>query len=114
MSAELELVDWRRRGGELYAAVRGQDDPRRGHALWRDGRDELFRSHPQSPLPAGDPLSSSGVPDWPYDSGTQLKVPLVRGDRDVSLSVPSSEGTIPMTHLGRVHLPAPVDAVIDV
>ena len=58
---ELELIDWRRRVGELYAAVRDQDDPQRGHALWRDGRDELFRSHPQ-PLPSGDPLRSSGVP----------------------------------------------------
>jgi hypothetical protein len=111
---ELELIDWRRRVGELYAAVRDQDDPQRGHALWRDGRDELFRSHPQSPLPPGDPLRSSGVPYFPYDPQLRFDVPLVRGDRDVSLSVPSSEGTIPMTQLGRVHLPAPVDAAIDV
>ncbi len=111
---ELELIDWRRRVGELYAAVRDQDDPQRGHALWRDGRDELFRSHPQSPLPPGDPLRSSGVPYFPYDPRLRFDVPLLRGDRDVSLSVPSSEGTIPMTQLGRVHLPAPVDALIDV
>ena len=32
----------------------------------------------------------------------------------MSLSVPTSDGVIPMARLGRVHLPAPVDAVIDV
>jgi uncharacterized protein len=111
---QLELIDWRRRVGELYAAVRDQEGPQRGHALWRDGRDELFRSHPQSPLPPGDPLRSSGVPYWPYDPRLRFDVPLLRDDRDVSLSVPSSEGTIPMTQLGRVHLPAPVDAAVDV
>ena len=114
MSEALELTDWRRRVGELYAAVRAADDPQDGHALWRDGRDELFRSHPQSPLPPGDPLRRSGVPYWPYDPRLRFDVPLDPAGREVSLSVPSSEGTIPMTQLGRVHLPAPVDAVIDV
>ena len=110
---ELELTDWRRRVGELYAAVRAADDPQEGHALWQDGRDELFRSHPQSPLPPGDPLRSTGVPYWPYDPRFRFDVPLLPGDQD-DLDVPSSEGTIPMTKLGRVHLPAPVDAAIDV
>jgi hypothetical protein len=33
MSAELELASWRRMTSELYAAVRSEDDPRRGHVL---------------------------------------------------------------------------------
>ena len=114
MSEELELIDWRRRVGELYAAVRAADDPQKGHALWRDGRDELFRTHPQSPLSPGDPLRSTGVPYWPYDPRLRFDVPVEPAGQDASLSVPSSEGTIPMTRLGRVHLPAPVDAGIDV
>ena len=32
MSAELELTDWRRTVAELYAAVRAQPSPERGHA----------------------------------------------------------------------------------
>src|ERR1700730_124086 len=114
MSEALELTDWRRRVGELYAAVRAAEDPHDGHALWRDGRDELFRSHPQSPLPPGDPLRSTGVPYWPYDPRLRFDVPLEPADHKVSLPVPSSEGTIPMSLLGRVRLPAPVDAAIDV
>ena len=50
MSAELELASWRRMISELYAAVRAEDHPQSGHALWRRGRDELFRSRPQRPL----------------------------------------------------------------
>jgi uncharacterized protein len=46
----LELLDWKRRVFSLYAAVRALP-PEAGWALWRETRAELFRSHPQSPLP---------------------------------------------------------------
>ena len=49
-SAELELADWRRQVSELYASVRAEPDPERGHAVWRAGRGDLFVNHPQSPL----------------------------------------------------------------
>jgi uncharacterized protein (DUF1684 family) len=114
VSTELELTGWRRMVGELYAAVRAEDDPRRGHALWRHGRDELFRSHPQSPLLPGDPLRVTGLPYWPYDPQLRFDVPLLHAGQDLPVSVPTSEGATPMARLGRVHLPAPVDAVIDV
>ena len=114
MSTELELASWRRMVGELYAAVRAADDPQRGHERWRHGRDELFRSHPQSPLRPGDPLRGTGLPYWPYDPHLRFDVPLLQADRDMTVSVPTSEGLTPMTRLGRVHLPAPVDAAIDV
>jgi uncharacterized protein (DUF1684 family) len=113
VSAELELASWRRLVGELYAAVRAEDEPRRGHALWRRGRDELFRSHPQSPLPPGDPLRATGLPYWPYDPELRFDVPLVPAE-EMSLSVPASDGAIAMHRIGRAHLPAPLDAVIDV
>jgi hypothetical protein len=105
MSAELELTSWRRMVGELYAAVRGEEDPQHGHALWRHGRDDLFRSHPQSPLPPGDPLRMTGLPYWPYDSQLRFDVPLLPADRDMSLSVPTSEGAIAMARLGRLYCP---------
>jgi len=113
-NGELELTDWRRTVAELYAAVRAEQDPRRGHELWRRGRDELFRSHPQSPLPPGDPLRTTGVPYWAYDPGLRFELPLLPPDRELSLSVPTSDGVIPMDRIGCVRLPPPLDAVIDV
>ena len=114
MSTELELVSWRRMVSELYAAVRAEADPQLAHKLWRHGRDELFRTHPQSPLPPGDPLRATGLPYWPYDPALRWELPLLPAEREESRSVPSSDGTIPLVLVGSVRLPAPVDAAIDV
>lgn len=113
MSEELELVDWRRTVAALYAAVRAEDDPRRGHELWRRGRDELFRSHPQSPLPPGDPMRSTGVPYWPYDPELRFELPLLPAG-ELTLNVPTSEGVTAMERVGCLRLPPPLDAAIDV
>jgi len=109
----LELAGWRRAVAGLYAAVRAEDDPRRGHELWRQGRDELFREHPQSPLPPGDPLRAAGLPYWPYDPALRFELPLLPAE-ELSLDVPTSEGVTAMNRIGCVRLPAPLDAVIDV
>jgi uncharacterized protein (DUF1684 family) len=44
------LLDWRRRVHALYAEVRSCSGPAEGHARWRSGRNELFATHPQSPV----------------------------------------------------------------
>jgi len=62
----LELLDWKRRVFGLYAAVR-ELPPEAGWELWRETRDELFRSHRQSPLPADRRASFGGLEYWPYD-----------------------------------------------
>jgi hypothetical protein len=113
MSEELELVGWRRTMAGLYAAVRAEDDPRRGHELWRRGRDELFRGHPQSPLPPGDPMRATGVPYWPYDPELRFELPLLPAG-ELTLNVPTSEGVTAMDRVGCLRLPPPLDAVIDV
>jgi uncharacterized protein len=114
MSTELELASWRRMTSELYAAVRSENHPQHGHALWRRGRDELFRSHPQSPLPPGDPLRTTGLPYWPYDPQLRFEVPVLAADAEASRLVPSTDGPITMDRIGCVRLPGPVDAVLDV
>ena len=89
-SGELELTDYRRTVSELYAAVRAEDDPKQAHELWREGRDELFRSHPQSPLPPGDPLRTRAdatriqadlglVPSTPIERGLAAEALWARG-----------------------------------
>ena len=78
---QLELTDWRRRTAELFAAVRAESDPAAGHARWRTGRDELFRSHPQSPLLPDDPMRAAGLPYWPYDPDLRFEVAVERHRR---------------------------------
>ena len=69
---ELELLDWKRRISELYAEVRSTPDPRLAWRLWRDTRDELFRSHPQSPIPAEARDRLAPIPYFDYDPALRV------------------------------------------
>lgn len=115
-TAELELSDWRRRVGELYADVRATADPAAGHARWIDGRDELFRTHPQSPLGADHPLRVTGLPYWPYDPSLRFDLPVLPSrNRDRRLELPTGEnGSTMLTPVGRVELPHPIGAQVEV
>lgn len=111
---ELELAEWRRAVAELYASVRREADPAAAHRLWRTGRDSLFRTHPQSPLLADDPLRTAGVPYWPYDPDLRFALPLEPAEpRELALPTDGDSMT-GMRRIGRVRLPAPFDATLDV
>jgi uncharacterized protein len=115
VAAELELIDWRRRVAELYAQVRREIDPAVGHRVWRAGRDELFKWHPQSPLLPDDPLRATGIPYWPYDPRLRFVLALVPPDRDETLAVPTpGDGTIALRLAGHVTLPLTVPVRVDV
>ena len=68
----LALADWRRRVFELYRDVREDRDPEAAWRRWRAGRDELFRDHPQSPLPAGERAGFEGLPYFAYDPAARV------------------------------------------
>jgi hypothetical protein len=105
VSEQLQLTSWRRSVARLYADVRAQANPAEGHALWRTGRDELFRNHPQSPLTDDDPIRDTGVPYWPYNPDLRFTVALLPADEQ-HLTIPTStDGEIGMRRIGRVELP---------
>jgi uncharacterized protein len=115
MASQLELTGWRRQVGGLYTAVRAEPSPERGHALWRAGRDGLFRSHPQSPLPPGDPLRRTGLPCWPYDPALRFTLPLLPAPAPATLTLAAGDdGTAALDLVGRVELPSPLAATVDV
>ena len=114
-SGELELVDWRRRVAALYAALRAERDPARAHALWRRGRDELMREHPESPLLEDDELRRSGVPYWPYDSDLRFELALEPAREPATLTLHmGGTDTTSLRRVGVVMLPAPLNASLDV
>jgi uncharacterized protein (DUF1684 family) len=78
---ELELLDWKRRVFGLYAAVRAERDAARAVADWRSGRDALFASHPQSPLPAPGRAGFSGLPYFPFDPAARVTAELLPAER---------------------------------
>ena len=73
----LELTDWRRRVGDLYR-IRGDD----ALARFRAGRDELFRTHPQSPV-AGDARATfAGLEYFPGDPAFRLRAQVEEPEGD--------------------------------
>jgi len=65
--AYLDLVDWRRRVGDLYR-LSGPDALER----YRRGRDELFRSHPQSPIEPEERDSFAGLRYYEHDAAFRV------------------------------------------
>jgi uncharacterized protein len=68
----LTLLDYRRRVAELYAEIRASAEPPRVWRRWRQVRDELFATHPQSPIPEADRNDFSEVWYYDYDPGFRV------------------------------------------
>src|SRR5918911_5770144 len=75
----LELADWRRRIGTLYAEVRvlAASDPVAALEHWRSTREWLYRAHPQSPVPWAT-RSTFRARHFPHDPALRFEVPVLR------------------------------------
>ena len=103
----LELLDYRRRVSEMYRDVRSlrDRDPRGAHQLWRELRDELFRSHPQSALPPEKRAAFRGLAYRDYDPAFAFTAK-VRSVTHESYDVDTSTGgVIRFVRFGVVELP---------
>ncbi|SOC47439.1 hypothetical protein SAMN05660748_0820 [Blastococcus aggregatus] len=101
----LSLLDWRRRTAALYAATRSSADPEAGWRTWRDGRDELFATHPDSPLDAAARATFDGLPFAPYDPALRFEPVLERAE-PARLEIPTAaDGSVPLERIGAVALP---------
>lgn len=96
----LELLDWRRRVFGLYSAVRSSSDPRTAWHQWREIRDELFREHPQSPLPIDLRESFLGLPYFEYDPGARVLADVHPTDTETMRIRTSHRNTIEFTRFG--------------
>jgi len=96
----LDLLGWKRRIFELYSEIRHASGPAEAWLLWREVRDELFRSHPQSPLPEGERAGFAGVSYFPYDPELRFLAD-VEAAEPRSLEIAGSAGSrIRFTRLG--------------
>jgi uncharacterized protein len=67
MADQLDLLDWKRRVFAEYAVVRSATQPDQAWSGWKQTRDDLFASHPQSPLPAEGRDGFDGLDYFDYD-----------------------------------------------
>jgi uncharacterized protein len=87
----LALLDWRRRVSELYREIRADPDPQAAWSMWRQARSDLFRRHPQSPVPASARAGFSGPYVYPYDAAWRVLAD-VEPAAAKRLEVPTSTG----------------------
>jgi uncharacterized protein len=97
----LELLDWKRRVFALYAEVRAAAaDPERAWSRWREVRDELFRTHRQSPLPPGAREGFGGLDYFPYDAELRASAAVEAAEPEV-LQIGASGGeTVSFSRFG--------------
>ncbi len=100
VSDALTLLDWKRRIFDLYERVRAEPDARRAWHIWKDERDELFRNHPQSPVPEERRSMWKGAYfDYePSLRGTAAVVDQQRENYDIATS---GDETMRFTRIGR-------------
>ena len=100
----LTLLDWKRRIFALYAQVRAHDDPRAARELWRATRDELFRTHTQSPIPEQKRTSFAGVPYFDYDPSLRFTVELEQAEPETYDITSSRDGTYSFTRFAKARI----------
>jgi len=101
----LELADYRRRVAALYQQVREEGGTGAGSHLarFRRGKDIMFRTHPQSPVPAAGRASFGGLAYWPYQAELRVVGSFTPDAEASAQAVPSSGGgTMGLRHIGQV------------
>jgi uncharacterized protein (DUF1684 family) len=98
---ELDLLDWKRRIFALYAEVRGAGDPAASWHRWRAARDELFGTHPQTPLPPETRSRFAGLPYFDYDTSLRALATVEPAPREQRAIATSGEQPYPFTRFAR-------------
>ena len=100
-----DIVDWRRRVFALYAEVRAAADPATGHEVWRRTRDELFATHPASPIPSAQRPRFSGLTTAPYDPAWRFEVEVSATEATPWQVASGTDGVVSFERLGVATLP---------
>jgi uncharacterized protein (DUF1684 family) len=101
----LEIVDWRRRVFALYAEVRAATDVAAAHDLWRRTRDDLFATHPSTPLLPEDRAGFTGLDVTAYDPDWRFEVAITPTDTRHMDVETGTDGVVPFDLLGIADVP---------
>ena len=94
----LDLLDWKRRVFALYAEIRAAADPEQAWVRWQGVRAELFRYHPQSPLPGYETLAY-----FPYDPALRFQAEVVDAEPERRAIGSSGDEPVWFTRFATAH-----------
>ncbi|WP_329008426.1 DUF1684 domain-containing protein [Micromonospora rifamycinica] len=95
---DLDVLDWRERTAALYLS----DDDLAG---FRAARDELFRTHPASPLPGHDRAGFPGLDWFPPDPAAVVEAPLHPASGTESIDTGGPDGVVHYRRLAVADTP---------
>lgn len=101
----LDIASWRRTITGLYRDVRASTDLEAAHDLWRRTRDDLFTTHPSTPLLPEDRPVFTGLPTKPYDAAWRFEVPIVPAEAFRMIVETGTDGDVPFDRIGLVEVP---------
>lgn len=94
----IDLVDWRRRVGDLYRL-----DGANAITDFRKRRDDLFRTHPQSPIESEERSDFSGLTYFDYDPAYRVTARMEPGAGDeLVIDTGGDDGAIKYRRAGRL------------
>jgi uncharacterized protein (DUF1684 family) len=103
ITERLELADWRRQLSELYAAIRFESNPVAAWKHWRDVRNQLFRAHPQSPVPEADRGDATTPAYYDYDPALRTVADIEAADGATFELPGSTSGHVTAERAGTAH-----------
>lgn len=89
----------------LYSAVREATDLAAAHDLWRRTRDELFATHPSSPLLPEDLASFTGLRVTAYDPEWRFEIALSPAEPARIEVETATDGIVPFERIGIADVP---------
>ncbi|MBY0612567.1 MAG: DUF1684 domain-containing protein [Beijerinckiaceae bacterium] len=104
----LDLLDYRRQTLEMYRILReiAEADPAKAWLYWRQRRDQLFATHPQTALSRDVVSIFQGLSYFRYDPALRFRAPLDRSSRSSPESIGTSTGAArDFFRIGTVSLP---------
>lgn len=101
--AALELADFRRRNAELHLAA--PHEGAEGATALRRRRDELFATHPQSPLTDEQREGFTGLPYFPYDPAARMACEAEPADGVLVVETGGADGAVRLRRVARLALP---------
>lgn len=101
----LDLADWRRRVAMLHLGFAGAGEE--AASQFRERREELFLTHPSSPLVAEQRERFAGLPHFPYDPRVRVECELAEVDPGDPLEIDTGgpDGKIAYSRVGRLATP---------
>ena len=101
--ATLELADFRRRTAELHLAP--PHDGAEGAQALRRRRDELFATHPQSPLTPEQREDFGGLDYFPHDPAAKVVAEAEPAEGELLVETGGPDGALRLRRVARLGLP---------